>query len=150
MCRRNFKNSEQNDSKLTIAQRGKGTSHYILNTPCSICSILHWNLIFPGSKHCIPNLSISFYGSLKLKVAYFQRVRLIFQISKEKIFQKTILNLKSKIPAHNSIILWAGILNFRFRIVIWNIFLEIWRFEKRIVLSEKKPPSDKHSLFYHT
>ena len=125
------------------------TSHYILNTPRSICSKLHWNLIFPGSKHCIPNLSISFYGSLKLKVAYFQRVRLIFQISKEKIFQKTILNLKSKIPAHNSIIIWAGILNFRFRIVIWNIFLEIWRFEKHIALFENKPHIKKVVHIFH-
>ena len=31
------------------------------------------------------------------------------QISKKKIFQKTILNLKFKIPAHNIILLWAGI-----------------------------------------
>ena len=30
----------------------------------------------------------------------------------------------------------AGILNFKFRIVFWNIFF--WRFEKRIALSEKK------------
>ena len=36
------------------------------------------------------------------------------------------------------LLLWAGISNFRFRIVIWsNLF---WRFEKRISLSEKKPP----------
>ena len=62
-------------------------------------------------------------------------------ISKEKIFQKTILNLKFKIPAHSIILLWAGILNFKFRIVFWNIFsLEIWRFEKCIALSENKPP----------
>ena len=36
------------------------------------------------------------------------------------------------------LLLWAGISNFRFRIVICsNLF---WRFEKRISLSEKKPP----------
>ena len=36
---------------------------------------------------------------------------------------------------------WAWNLNFKFRIVFWNIFfLEIWRFEKHIALSEKKPP----------
>ena len=34
----------------------------------------------------------------------------------------------------------GGKLNFKFKIVIWNIFLEIWRFEKHIALSEKKPP----------
>ena len=49
-----------------------------------------------------------------LKVAFFQKVLLL---------------------------LWAGILIFKFRIVFWNIFfLEIWRFEKQIALSEKKPP----------
>ena len=37
--------------------------------------------------------------------------------------------------------LWAGILNFKFKIVFWNIFFsEIWRPKKRIALSEKKPP----------
>ena len=38
--------------------------------------------------------------------------------------------MKFKIPAHNIIILWAGILNFKFRIVFWNIFFgdwEIWK-----------------------
>ena len=77
-----------------------------------------------------------------LKVAFFQKVRFGFQTSKspKKIFQKTILNLKFEIPAHNSIMLWARILNFKSRIVFWILFLEIWRFEKRIALSEKKPP----------
>ena len=46
------------------------------------------------------------------------------------VFQKTILNLKFKIPAHNSTMLKVGILSFKFRIVFW-------RFEKRITLSEK-------------
>ena len=40
----------------------------------------------------------------------------------KKIFQKIILNLKFKIPAQNSIMLLAGILNFKFKIVFWNIF----------------------------
>ena len=36
---------------------------------------------------------------------------------------------------------WAWNLNFKLRIVFWNIFFfEIWRSEKRIALSEKKPP----------
>ena len=43
------------------------------------------------------------------------------QISK-KIFKKTILNLKFKIPARNIILFWAGILNFKFKIVFWNFF----------------------------
>ena len=37
-----------------------------------------------------------------------------------EIFQKTILNLKFKTPAHNIILLWAGILNFKFRIIFWK------------------------------
>ena len=71
-----------------------------------------------------------------IKVASFQKVRFVFQISKspqKKVFKKTILNLKFKIPAHNSIMLWAGILNFKFRIVFWNISfgrLEIWKNKK--------------------
>ena len=58
------------------------------------------------------------------------------QISRKKIFQKTILDMKFKIPAYNSIVLWAGILNFKCRIVFWNLFF--WRFG--ITLSEEKPP----------
>ena len=58
-------------------------------------------------------------------------------ISKEKIFQKTILNLKFKFPTNNSEVLLAGNFNFKLRIDFWNIFfLEIWRFEKWIALSE--------------
>ena len=41
--------------------------------------------------------------------------------------------------------LLAGNLNFKLRIVFWNIFfLEIWTFKKRITLSEKKPPLKTH------
>ena len=62
----------------------------------------------------------------------------------KKIFQKTILNLKFKISAHNIILLWAGILNFKSRIVFWNIFFGIFGdLKKRITLSEKKPPLEK-------
>ena len=77
-----------------------------------------------------------------LKVAFFQKVQCVFQISKspKKIFQITILSLKFKFPANNSKVLLARNLNFKFRIVFRNIFLEIWRFGKRIALSEKKPP----------
>ena len=47
------------------------------------------------------------------------------QISK-KIFKKTILSLKFKFSANNSKVFFAGNLNFKFRIVFWNIFfLEI-------------------------
>jgi hypothetical protein len=40
----------------------------------------------------------------------------------KKIFQKTILSLKFKFPANNTLLLLAGNLNFKFRIVFWNIF----------------------------
>ena len=51
------------------------------------------------------------------------------------------MNLKFKFPANNSKVLLAGNLNFKLRIVFWNIFfLKIWRFEKQIALSERKPP----------
>ena len=46
---------------------------------------------------------------------------------KKKIFQKAILNLKFKFQAQDS---FCGIF----------FFFEIWRSEKRIALSEKKPP----------
>ena len=76
-----------------------------------------------------------------LKVAFFQKVRCVFQISKsqKKIFQKTILSLKFKFPANYSILLLTGNLNFKLRIVFGIFFFEILRC-KHIALSEKKPP----------
>ena len=65
---------------------------------------------------------------------FFQKELFVFQISKspQKYSKKTILNLKFKIPAHNSSMFWAGILNFKFRIV-FGIFSfgdsEIWKKE---------------------
>ena len=46
-----------------------------------------------------------------LKVAFFQKVRCVFQISKspKNIFQKTILNLKFKFPANNTLLLLGEI-----------------------------------------
>ena len=83
-----------------------------------------------------------FCGQLSLiKVAFFQKVRFVIHISKspKKIFQKSILDLKFKFPTNFSILLLAGNLNFKFRVVFWNIFiLEIGRFEKHIALSEKR------------
>ena len=37
-----------------------------------------------------------------LKVAFIQKVQFVFQISKNKIFQKTILNMKFKFQAQDS------------------------------------------------
>ena len=57
--------------------------------------------------------------------------------------------MKYKIRAHFNSMLWTGILNFKVRIVFWNIFfLEIRSFEKRITLSEKKPPLRIQSTTY--
>ena len=61
------------------------------------------------------------------------------QISKKNIFQKTILSLKFKFPANNTLLLLAGNLNFKLRIVFWNIFF-FGDLKKRIALAEKKPP----------
>ena len=88
----------------------------------------------------------SIFSNLSLKVAFFRKCDSYFRSPdlKKKIFQKTILNLKLKISAHNIILFWSGILNFKFKIVFWNIFFS--RFEdlkKRIALSEKKPPLNK-------
>ena len=56
-----------------------------------------------------------------IKVAFFHKLRFVFQISKppKKIFQKTILNFKFKIPAQNSIMLW------NFKLQVQDSFLEI-------------------------
>ena len=60
-----------------------------------------------------------------IKVAFFQKVWFVFQISKspkKKYSKTTILNLKFKFPAQNTLLLLAGNLNFKLRIVFWNIF----------------------------
>ena len=64
-------------------------------------------------------------NQFKIKVAFFQKVRFIFQISKfqKKMFQKTILSLKFKFPANYTLLLLAGNLNFKFRIVFLEYFL---------------------------
>ena len=62
-------------------------------------------------------------------------------ISPKTISQKTILNMKFKIPAHDSIMLWAGVLNFNSRYFFGtfrNIPIFIQRFIKRCVWNETK------------
>ena len=84
------------------------------------------------------------YNLTLLKVAFFQKLQWIFFRSP---------NLKKKYSKKLS---WAWNLNilpitvkcewrdldFKLKVVFWNIFFEIWRSEKRIALSEKKPPLD--------
>ena len=52
-------------------------------------------------------------GSLQIgnisKGSFYSESAIRFSNLQNKIFQKTILDLKFKIPAHNSIMLWAGI-----------------------------------------
>ena len=72
-----------------------------------------------------------------LKVAFFQKVRFVFFKSpnlQKKIFQKTILSLKFKFPANNTLLF--GI-----------IFFEIWRSEKRTALSEKEPTLKRQNIY---
>ena len=68
--------------------------------------------------------TFSTYEVIFVKVAFFQKVQYVFQISNKKMFKKTILNLKFKFPAKNSKVLLAGNSNSKFRIVCWNIFFE--------------------------
>ena len=68
------------------------------------------------------NIIDNYYSLVWLKVAFLRKWNSFF---KSPNLQKTILNLKFKIPAHNIILLWVGILNFKFRIVFWNI--SFWR-----------------------
>ena len=74
-------------------------------------------------------LFIAHYDAITpYKGGFFQKVLVVFQIPnlKAKIFQQTILSLKFKIPAHNSIMLWTGILKFKLRIVFLNTFFGDW------------------------
>ena len=58
---------------------------------------------------------------LSLKVAFFQISK-----SPKKYSEKTILNLKFKFPAKNTLLLLAGNLNVKLKIVFWNIFFGDW------------------------
>ena len=58
-----------------------------------------------------------------LKVAFFRKS---LNLQKNIYSKKLSWNLIFKILAHNSIMLWAGMLDFKFRIVFWNTFF--WRF----------------------
>ena len=70
-------------------------------------------------------------------MAFFQKVRFVFQISKSP--KKNIPNYYPELEIWICcLLLLVGNLNFKFRIVFWNI--SFWRFEKWIALSEKKPP----------
>ena len=67
-----------------------------------------WRRIIKGSNLSVENNS-SWISKYLLKVAFFQKVRFVFQISKspkKKIFQKTILSLKFKFHANYSVLVF--------------------------------------------
>ena len=66
----------------------------------------------------IDNKTVRRQGS---KGGFFSESVIRFSNLQKKIFQKTILGLKFKFPTNNSKALLAGNLNFKFRIVFWNI-----------------------------
>ena len=84
-----------------------------------------YSVIFEPNKKLLPGKG----GFFSESVIRFSNL----QISR-KIYSKTILALKFIYLR----MLLAGNLNFKLRIVFWNIFiLDVWRFKKRIALSEK-------------
>ena len=50
--------------------------------------------------------------------------------------------MKFKIPAHNIILFWAGILNFKFKIVFWNIFFQDLEIQADGAIGEPSDESD--------
>ena len=79
------------------------------------------------------------WPSLSVKVAFFQKVRFVFQISKSQK-KKESKKLSWIYNFHHNTVLGG---NFKFQVgdsFLKYFFLDIWRFENRIALSEKKPP----------
>ena len=73
-----------------------------------------------GSKRL--TIILSLIKATLLKMASFQRVRFIFQISKPP--KKDVPNHYPELDIWISfLLLWAGISSSKFRIMIWNIFL---------------------------
>ena len=60
------------------------------------------------------------------KGGFFSESAIHFSNLQKEILQKTILNLKFKFPAKNTLLLLEGNLNFKFRIVFLEYFF--WRF----------------------
>ena len=60
-----------------------------------------------------------------LRENHITYIRTVIPQLKVASFRKCDSFFKSQIHAHNSIVLWGGILNFKLRIVFWNMFF--WR-----------------------
>jgi hypothetical protein len=73
-------------------------------------------------------------------VAFFQKVRFVFQISKKKCIPKNYLEIVISISRLLQYTVIGGKFKFKFQVQdsFWEYFF--WRFEKHIALSEKKPP----------
>ena len=56
------------------------------------------------------------------KCSFFSVSAMCFLNLQTKVFQKAILNLKFRFPCNNSKVLLAWHLNFKLRIIFWNIF----------------------------
>ena len=71
-------------------------------------------------------------GTPDPKGVFFRKCDVFFKSPnfQKNIFQKTILNLKFKFQSQDSFLEYFS--------------SEIWRFEKRITLSEKKPPLNSY------
>ena len=110
-----FKGLAEKDSIFPPKTGVEQQSHVTQKNPHRCC----WRTIL------ISLISMHFFYS---KGVFLRKCDSFLKSSKKRYSKKTILNLKFQITAHNSIILWAGILNFKFRIVFWNIYcLEIWK-----------------------
>ena len=80
---------------------------------------LFWVLLDSLCKKVYPrvltNCTANFVSFLEIFPidGFFSGSAMCFLNLQKEIFQKAILNLKFKIPAHNSKMLWAGISNFQ-------------------------------------
>ena len=88
---------------------------------------LHTKLLYKKNLYTYAKYKVYHIEMDETKCGFFSESAIRFsnlKISKKNFFQKTILNLKFKFPTKNTLLLLAGNLNFKFR----------------IVFSEKKPP----------
>ena len=103
----------------------------ILNGHKIVCS----HLKSPDFIHKSGNFEMQWSKARTTKGGFFSESAMCFSNLQKNIFQKTILELKFKFPANNNFLLMAGNLNFKLRIVFWNIFFE--DLKKQIAPSKK-------------
>ena len=104
-----------------------------------------WNKILPcvtlrGYYFINDNVFTSVFIYAQNKYRWSKHVRVMLNVAIFRKWDSFFKSPKKVIPNHypeleiqkNCFVLWAGISNFKFRIVIWRICLEIWRFKKWI------------------